>query len=137
MPTLPWTRSRYPDGAQDAVIVLGSRLELRAHRHVPGFLVAALRVRRQALRSAGAIGVSLRAEPARKTFWTLSAWTDREALDRFVTAMPHARVMRRYHDRMASSGFTTWQQPVGALPAPRMNAASLWEQARDRLQISS
>ena len=46
MPTLPWTTPRPPDGP---VTVMASRLELRRLRHVPSFLAAALRIRRQML----------------------------------------------------------------------------------------
>ena len=74
MATLPWTTTEVaPDPGTEAV-VLGSRLELRSLRDVPVFLGAALKLRKLVREMPGALGVSLIAQPSRKTFWTLSAW---------------------------------------------------------------
>jgi heme-degrading monooxygenase HmoA len=128
----PWTPA---DDAVTAgpVLVMGSRLELRSFRDVAGFLRAALAIRKQVRKSPGAIGVSLVAQPTRKTFWTLSAWRDRAALDAFVRARPHVDVMARYRPRMAGSGFEFWDVEAAELPRARSNAAALWAEARARL----
>ena len=84
-------------------MVLGSRLELRSLRHVPGFLGAAMKLRKQVRAMPGALGVSLIAQPAHKTFWTLSAWVDQASLDAFVATPAHVAVMQRYHERMNGS----------------------------------
>jgi len=132
MPTLPWTRAEQPR-SDASVVVLGSRLDLRAYRHIPGFVVAAMRVRRQVRSSPGAFGVSLIAQPARKTFWTLSAWADEDALERFVRTAPHTDVMARYHDRVTHTSFTTWSVEASDLPDPNSNAKKLWGEAKNRL----
>ena len=137
MATLPWTTTESTadtarDAASDAV-VLGSRLELRSLRHVPGFLGAAMKLRRQVLAMPGALGVSLIAQPAHKTFWTLSAWVDQASLDAFVATPAHVAVMRRYHERMNGSAFTTFPVKIGDLPEPRSNAKQLWSDAKQRL----
>ncbi len=140
MPTLPWTpagraaalESR-PDAATACPLVLGSRLELGSYRDVPGFLRAALRIRKQVRRAPGALGVSLIAQPARKTFWTLSAWTDQRALDAFVRTPPHLDVMRQFRGRLVDPRFTTWSVAAADLPKPHSTAPSLWHDARDRL----
>lgn len=136
MPTLPWTpvEDAAPD---DVVVVLGSKLELRSYFHTLGFLRAARRVRRQLRHSPGALGVSLIAEPLRKTFWTLSAWSDGSQLDAFVGNLPHADVMRRFHDRLTEASFTTWNHRAAALPAPKSSAEELWREAKDRLATST
>jgi len=135
MPTLPWTpvEESAPD---DVVVVLGSKLELRSYRHLIGFLRAALRVRRQVRHSPGALGVSLIAQPFRKTFWTLSAWSDGSQLDAFVSNLPHAEVMRRFHNRLEQASFTTWNHRAAELPTPQSNAMELWREAKDRLASS-
>jgi hypothetical protein len=132
MATLPWTPGKELSTGTNAV-ALGSRLELRSYRHVPAFLVAAFRVRRQVRRSPGALGVSLIAHPIRRTFWTLSGWTDREALDNFVGKAPHNQVMERFHDRLADASFATWSLSPHELPTPRSNAKALWREAEHRL----
>lgn len=116
MPTLPWTTPKPPPAHDGPVTVMTSRLELRQLRNVPSFLTAALRIRRQMLSSPGALGVSLIARPARRTFWTLSAWQDQAALSAAVGRQPHQEIMTRFRPRMASSSFVTWTAPATALP---------------------
>src|SRR6476469_9069335 len=133
MATLPWTTTQATAEAERDAVVLGSRLELRAVRHVPGFLVAAMKLRKQVRAMPGALGVSLIAQPAHKTFWTLSACVDQASLDAFVATPAHRAVMRRYHDRMHGSAFTTFAVKAGNLPEPRSNAEELWTEAKQRL----
>ncbi len=136
MPISPWTTAVQPEPGAEA-IVLGTRLELRSYRHIPGFLRAAMRVRRQVQGSERAFGVSLLAQPLRKTFWTLSAWSDQGALDRFVRTSPHIEVMARYHDRLREASFTTWPRSAGELPRANSNAKELWREAKARLATST
>jgi heme-degrading monooxygenase HmoA len=132
MATLPWsTTDETPTGAQ--AVVLGSRLELRHYRTVPSFLLAALRVQRQVRRSPGALGVSLLAQPARKTFWTLSAWADETAIQQFVRQQPHLDVMRRFGGRLTGSQFTTFTVDAAEIPPARRPPTALWRDARQRL----
>jgi hypothetical protein len=140
MATLPWTTADADATGEPpagAVLVLASRLELRRLRSVPGFLAAAMRVRAQVRRSPGALGVSLVAQPGRRTFWTLSAWTDQAAIDAFVGTAPHRDIMRRFHDAMKGASFVSWTVHADALPAVHSNARELWRAARDRLTTAS
>ncbi len=105
MITIPWTTG---PASHDAGLAQVSRLELTRARDVPGFLIAALRLRRDALGSPGCSGISLRAAPLRRTFWTLSTWDDQRAISAFTRNDSHASVMRRYRGRMRSSDFHTW-----------------------------
>jgi hypothetical protein len=89
MATIRWkSTGRRPtidaeDTASAPAVVQVSRLELQHLRDVPGFIITAMRLRRDVLRADGALGVSLIAQPLRRTFWTLSAWTDSEAIEGF------------------------------------------------------
>lgn len=127
MPALPWTAPKPPPQAVGPAIVMASRLELLRLRDVPSFLAAALRIRRQMLGSPGALGVSLIARPARRTFWTLSAWQDQAALSSVVGRQPHKQIMNHFRPRMAGSAFVTWTAPATALPIP-------WDEALKRLE---
>ena len=131
MPTLPWTIT--DEKHVGDVVVLASRLHLQKLRHIPGFLRAAMAIRRQVLRSPGAVGVSLIAQPSRKTFWTLSAWTDEDALTAFVGELPHRATMAKYHDRLEAAQFTTWAVSATTLPRGRSNARDLWDDGKRRL----
>jgi hypothetical protein len=75
--------------------------------------------------------LSLRAEPNRRTFWTLSAWADREALQAFARSGYHRSVMLNYRDRMAGSHFHTWTDsgPDAARPT--------WDDAMRRYDAST
>jgi hypothetical protein len=127
MPTLPWTASQFTPPADEPITVMASRLELRRHRDIPSFLVAALKIRRQMLSSPGALGLSLIARPLRRTFWTLSAWQDEAALSRAVGREPHRQIMKHFRPRMAGSAFVTWTAPATALPIA-------WDEALPRLE---
>lgn len=127
MPPLPWTAgpaAEHPDGD---VLVMASLLKLRSFLRIPGFLRAAMAIRRQAIAADGNVGVALNTDLPRRTFFTLSAWRDRDALDRFVRSEPHRTLMRRYHPAMADADFVFWDVPAGQVPPS-------WLQARDRLK---
>ena len=104
MPALPWHHRH--DIAPDRVyIVMASRLPLKAHRFIPGFLVDTLRIRRQLARTEGLVAYALNAQLARKTFWTYSVWTDQESLAAFAGTEPHQRIVQRLRSRMDESRF--------------------------------
>jgi len=123
MMTIPWTSTKSPDAA---TVVQVSRLELSRRRDVPGFLIAAMRIRRATLRAPGAVGVSLRAAPFSRTFWTLSSWVGRDDISAFVTSDAHIAVMNTYRGRMATSHFHTWTETEPTQRRPT------WGEAHDR-----
>ena len=129
MPAIPWKNFVDVD-PQREYLVMASRLPLRSHRTIPRFLRLTLSVVRQLQRTDGLVGYSLLAQPMKKTFWTLSAWTDQQHLDAFAKAMPHLAVIRRLHRRMGPTRFQFWTVQGSALPVT-------WEVAIDRLMRSS
>ncbi|MFB4319100.1 DUF3291 domain-containing protein [Actinomadura sp. 21ATH] len=125
MPTVPWARLGTPDPGTEPV-VMASRFEVRSLRHVPGFLADSMRLLLQARRAPGALGVSLKARPLRRTFWTLSAWTDRKSLYAYAGTAPHKPAMARRREAMSDSTFVFWTVPPDALPVS-------WKEAERRL----
>jgi hypothetical protein len=115
MPTLPWKRFGAADPTRE-YLVMGSRLPLRSYWRIPEFLRLTVVVRRQLAHSNGLVGYALNAQLGRKTFWTVSAWTDQAALDAFAGALPHAAVMRRLRPQMEPTTFRTWTVAGTALP---------------------
>ena len=109
---------------------MASRLPLRSHRAIPRFLGLTVAVARQLEDTRGLVGYSLSAQPMRKTFWTLSAWTGSDALDAFVRTLPHLDVMGRLRPHMGHTRFTTWAAPGSALPIA-------WDDAVERLMGGS
>jgi quinol monooxygenase YgiN len=86
-------------------------------------------VARQLEHSEGLIGYSLLAQPMKKTFWTLSAWTNQEALHAFVRAMPHMKIMKALRPYMDPTKFTTWEVLGSTLPIQ-------WTDAIDHLRAA-
>lgn len=125
MPTLPWSTLQTPDPGAESVI-MASRFEVRSLRQVPAFFAASMRLLLQARRAPGAIGVSLKAEPFRRTFWTLSAWTDKAALYAYAGTDPHKSAMARQRATMRESTFVFWNVPAGDLPID-------WTEAQRRI----
>jgi heme-degrading monooxygenase HmoA len=127
MPPLPWTATGANAGPDSGeILVMASLLQLDSVRRVPGFLRAATAIRRQILRADGAIGVSLNTALPR-TFYTLSAWRDRGALEAFVRSEPHIGSMRRYRRVMADARFVFWTITAHELPPT-------WTEAQHRLR---
>ncbi|HEY8524137.1 MAG TPA: hypothetical protein VIL48_04180 [Acidimicrobiales bacterium] len=125
MPKLPWAEieSVPPD---TEITVMASRLPLRRYRHVPGFLAATRRIRRQLARAEGLVGYALEAQLTRKTFWTVSAWTDLDRLYRFNRSDPHRADAAAIRPRMEPSSFVFWTARAGDLPIS-------WREVRRRL----
>ncbi|WP_371664442.1 DUF3291 domain-containing protein [Streptomyces sp. NBC_00280] len=125
MPTLPWTTVNKP--APDATaFVMASRLEVRSLSDVPRFFLRSLAAWKQVKSAPGAYGASLIAEPLKRTFWTLSAWEDKQALYTYARTEPHKSVMTGLRSTMNRSVFTFWETPAADLPID-------WSDARDRL----
>lgn len=127
MPPLPWTAPSAADAASDEVVVMASLLQLDSLRRAPGFLRSAMAIRQQVLGSEGAVGVALNTALPRRTFFTLSAWRDREALNAFVRSEPHVSIMRRYRPAMADARFVFWSTAADKLPPS-------WSEAKQRLR---
>jgi hypothetical protein len=104
MPALPWMQ-RQDVEPDRRYVAMASRLPLKGHRFLPGFLRDTLRIRRQLAHAEGLVGYSLNAQLGRKTFWTFSVWTDRASLDRFAATDPHRRIIGRMRPRMNESRF--------------------------------
>lgn len=125
MPALPWVRRADPDPTA-RYVVLASRLPLRHYRDLPRFLRATLAIRRQLAGADGLIGYSLDAHLLGKTFYTLSAWTDAAALDRFAHGDPHADRVSDLRPRIAPTTLVTWEAEGSAVPVG-------WAQAREHI----
>ncbi|WP_405776333.1 DUF3291 domain-containing protein [Streptomyces sp. NBC_01538] len=125
MPTLPWTTVDKP--AQDATaFVMASRMEVRSLKDVPRVFLRSLATWKQVRSAPGAYGASLIAQPLKRTFWTLSAWENKEALYTYARTEPHRSVMTGLRSSLSRSVFTFWETPASALPVN-------WPDARERL----
>lgn len=125
MPTLPWTVPNQARPGTEAQ-VMASRFEVRTLADVPKFFLKSLAAWRQVRSAPGALGASLIAQPLKRTFYTLSAWEDRDALYAYARAEPHRSIMNGLRSTMRDSTFTFWEVPVEQLPIR-------WDEAKQRL----
>ena len=129
MPALPWVHLTRPPADSDCVM-MASVLPLTSYRYLPAFFGATRKIRRQLATAEGLIGYSLDAHPVAKTFWTLSAWESRAALDAFSRADPHRTEVAAIRPRMQPTTFVFWNAKVSDLPGN-------WAEARRRVAAAS
>ncbi len=125
IPPVPSTRGSDLGRTGTSTTVQASVLSLRRYRDVPAFMRAALRLRAAFAESPGAIEMSLRAAPLRRTFWTLSHWRSDADIAAFVGHPVHREVMRRFGPALQFSAFVTWNS--------NDTAAISWDDASTRL----
>ncbi|MEJ8642934.1 DUF3291 domain-containing protein [Streptomyces sp. MS1.HAVA.3] len=125
MPDIPWSTPTAP--APDAeVYVMASRFETETLAGALRFFLKAPGIIGQIRKAPGAHGVALRARVFSRTFLTLSAWEDRDALYRFARSEPHRSSSRAASAYMRESAFTFWTVRAGELPLG-------WAEAERRL----
>jgi hypothetical protein len=99
---------------------------VRSAKDVPRFFVKSLVAWRQVRSAPGCLGASLIAQPLRRTFYTLSAWENRDALYSFAATQPHRGIMASLRPTMRRATFTFWDVSAGQLPLA-------WDDAQRRL----
>ena len=115
MPALPWVE-RQPLEPTTRYVAMASRLPLRRHRAVPGFLRDTLRIRRQLAEAPGLVGYGLKADLLQKTFWTFSVWEDQAAIEAFARSDPHRQIVHRLAAHMGQSRFATFAVDGDVVP---------------------
>ncbi len=115
MPPSPWVILSATQPERDYLVLL-SYLPLRSFWKLPAFVRHAQAIRRQLEDARGAIGYSMLAQLFRLQFWTLSVWQDRAALDSFVRADPHLKIMSALQGHMGETQFIEWQAAGSTLP---------------------
>lgn len=112
----PWKRTAKVTG-EGPVVIVATRLRLARLRDIPRFLRWSTVVRRQVLRSDGALGVGLYAVPWKRTYYTVSAWRDEPSIRRFMQSSPHLEVMAHFAAITGGDGiFQRWTADAGSLP---------------------
>lgn len=132
MPDIPW--STPTQAAPDAeVYVMASRFETATLAGAVRFLLKAPGIVGQIRKAPGAHGTALRARVLGRTFLTLSAWEDRDALYRFARSEPHRSGSRAAAAYMKESAFVFWTVRACELPITWAEAERrLAEQAAER-----
>ena len=96
-------------------IIVVTRLRLKHPAVLNDFFNAAASSLEQAQKAAGNLGADALAE-AHDTWWTVTAWRDRAAMEAYVHADPHHATMARLDDWCDEATFTDWEQDSAELP---------------------
>ncbi|MEU0504782.1 hypothetical protein [Nocardia sp. NPDC005998] len=126
MPALPWTAGVHKPAEGDQLHVLTSRLPLTNYIDVPRFLYWTMRIRTQLVSAPGCVGFALDAKLISKTFWTLSAWSDKQAMDHFAHSGTHAKMLADMAGRIGDPNFVESSASTGDIPLS-------WADARVRI----
>ena len=126
MATTPWKSYSTTEPNREYTALL-SYLPLKRAWRLPWLMLQSIRIQRQLRTSGGLIGYSLRAQLVVKRFWTLSAWEDEAAMQRFVRAQPHIEIMTALAPHMGKTSFVRWKVMGSELPLD-------WDEALKRSQ---
>jgi heme-degrading monooxygenase HmoA len=88
--------------------VMASHLPLTRMSATVRFLRGVAAVRKQLASVEGLVGYTLRARPLARDYWTLSVWTDEEAMRAFMRTSPHVGLMSTLKSVMGPTKFVTW-----------------------------
>lgn len=125
MTKLPWRHGQLPQ-TQGPMVVSATRFTYKSLWDLPGVYWNGLRLRRVWPRFPGSIGVSISADMARRSTYTVSLWRSEEDLKKFISHPEHLALMRAYRPRMESVSAATWQVESFSL-------GEAWRKARQLL----
>jgi len=112
--------------ASESYLCIATLLPMRRWRDLVPLALLGHRVRNQAAAAPGNVAYATRSDFLRKQFRTLTIWRDRESINVFVRAEPHATAVRRMAEWAADGGaFAEWTSE-----SPKLD----WSEARRRLQ---
>jgi hypothetical protein len=102
-----------------------TRLRIRSWRFMPPFVVDTLRSLSQTKAAPGFLAGSLLAD-RKRTFWTLTLWTDQSDMRRFMTGGAHRRAMPKLLDWCDEASVVHWAQEAEDIPN--------WNEAVERMR---
>ena len=102
-----------------------TRLRIRSLRFLPLFAFHTLRSLAQIKRAPGFRSGSLLPD-RRWTFWTLTAWDDKESMRNYMASGAHKAAMPKLMHWCNEASVAHWEQPTDQLPS--------WAQAETRMR---
>ncbi len=111
---------------QREFICVATFLPIKSWKHIIPFMMLSSKVLKQIKNSKGIVNHDVKANFAKKFFWTLSIWNDKESVRLFVPAEPHATAIKK---------FTQWAGDGSAFVEWTSNSKEInWPEAFARLQ---
>jgi heme-degrading monooxygenase HmoA len=96
-------------------VIVVTRLRLRDPAFFDEFFASAVAAVEQAQGSEGNLGADVLAE-ANNTYWTRTAWQQRDQMHAFVGSEPHLSTMGRLDGWCDEATFVAWEQAGAELP---------------------
>jgi hypothetical protein len=96
-------------------VIVVTRLRLKDPARFDEFFAGAVAVVQQARASEGNLGADVLAE-ANNTYWTRTAWRERDVMNAFVGSEPHLSTMNRVDDWCDEATFVDWEQAGAEMP---------------------
>lgn len=96
-------------------VIVVTRLRLKDPAFFDDFFASAVAATQQAQNSEGNLGADVLAEAA-NTYWTRTAWRERDAMRGYVVSEPHLGIMRRLDEWCDEATFVDWEQASADLP---------------------
>jgi hypothetical protein len=96
-------------------LVAVTRLHLRSRRFILPFAWSAWRSYRQAVRAPCGLGANVR-KTAGLAFWTLTAWSNTDAMMAYLNAPPHREAMPKLREWCDEASVAHWLQESEELP---------------------
>jgi heme-degrading monooxygenase HmoA len=93
-----------------------TRLRVRSLRFLPSFILYAIGVTAEAQRARGFIAAQLSASLFRRTYWTLTAWSDEAAMQAWRGSGVHRIVMPKLAHWCDEAAVAHWHAPVDEMP---------------------
>jgi hypothetical protein len=122
---LPWKKGRLR-AADGPLVVSATRFTYRRHVHMAGVFWNGWMLRAAWPSFEGGVGVSISADLARRSTYTVSVWRSEQDLRAFVAHPAHLSVMKRYRSRLESSSSATWT-------TDHFSLADAWTLAKERV----
>jgi hypothetical protein len=107
----PWRHGTARDH-YDGLLVSYTEFTPDTMLDLPRIYLAAERLRRACSELEGAIGLTIYWQPLHRRGGSLSAWTSRDSLRRFVTLPYHLEIMRRYRTRGTVRSTEWWAESL-------------------------
>jgi hypothetical protein len=108
-------------------VIVVTRLRLRDPAFFDDFFAHAVAVTEQAQKSKGNLHADVLAE-ANNTYWTRTAWQERDLMNAFVGNEPHLTTMGHIADWCDEATFVDWDQAGADVPD--------WQEGYERLVAS-
>jgi hypothetical protein len=94
---------------QQEFICIATFLPLKSWKYIIPFMMLSSKVLKQIRNSKGIVNHAVKTNFAKKFFWTLSIWNDKESIRLFVPTEPHATAIKRFTQWAGDgSAFVEW-----------------------------